>query len=69
MSGNDPTEGLALIAEIFFKTVKTVKKLAKIPLSLDAATWHLLQPHSLNNSVWRFGAINSKCCGGVQIPS
>jgi hypothetical protein len=41
-----PTEGLALMAERFLKTVKTVKKLAKIPFSLDAATWHLLQPHS-----------------------
>jgi hypothetical protein len=35
MSGNDPTEGLALLAKRFKKTVKTVKKLAeKLPCAI-----------------------------------
>jgi hypothetical protein len=58
LSDSDPTEGLALMAKIRKKTVKTVKisretalrskNLAKIPLSLDA-TWHL-KPHSITVS-------------------
>jgi hypothetical protein len=35
MSGNDPTEGLALMTKRFKKTVKTVKKLAeKLPYAI-----------------------------------
>jgi hypothetical protein len=35
ISGNDPTENLALLAKRFKKTVKTVKKLAeKLPYAI-----------------------------------
>jgi hypothetical protein len=70
MSGNDLTEGLALMAKRFKKTVKTVKKLAeetalcsknlaKIPFSLYA-TWRHLKPHLITVS----GDLElHSCCG------
>ncbi len=73
MSGNDPTEGLALMAEIFLKTVKTVNHQQKnwqkfLCHWMLQPGWHL-QPHSFNNSVWRFGALNSNSCGGCASPA
>jgi hypothetical protein len=63
MPGNVPTEGLALMAKRFKKTVKTVKtqqkklpsavKSGKIALSLDA-TWHL-KPYSITvSAIWNY---------------
>ncbi len=52
ISGNDPTENLALLAKRFKKTVKTVKKLAeKLPYAIKI--WqkflcHWMQPDTLN---------------------
>jgi hypothetical protein len=58
LTDSDPTEGLALMAKILKKIVRTVKtsrktalrskNLAKLPLSLDA-TWHL-KAHSITAS-------------------
>jgi hypothetical protein len=52
MSGSDPTEGLALLAKRFKKTVTTVKKLAE-KLSYAVKIWqkflcHWMQPGTLN---------------------
>jgi hypothetical protein len=52
MPGNDPTEGLALMAKRFKKTVKTVKKPAKKTAfcseSLAKLLCHWMQPGTLN---------------------
>jgi hypothetical protein len=64
MPGNDPTEGLALMAKRFKKTVKTVKtQQKKLPsavkiwqncfVTLDA-TWHL-KPYSITvSAIWSY---------------
>jgi hypothetical protein len=57
MSGNDPTEGLALMVENFKKTVKTIQNCLMHPKSGKI--------FSFNNR--RFGAINS-CCGVCASP-
>jgi hypothetical protein len=45
MPGNDPTEGLALMAKRFKKTVKTVKTQQK---NLAKLLSHWMQPGTLN---------------------